>query len=684
MASAPQKPFSLRPWPHGDRKPKNLGEFIARVNAERGGFRTVTEESLRKEIEAQENGVDETNGADEMDLDSEDEAESTNIKLEDIVEARNEVIKNAEVAHQNAMLALDFVSLLLTKEIPNQARTTLSNALRDHVGLGTLGATKLATSNLSEARLQDNKMVSTGWKFTDIDRTVNSVLTSASRLQKEISLETKYWAEVLAVSDSGWAVSRVPNERHTLGVRYGFSEAAATFRNTSLAAMRRSEEGTVDLDCGRTIGESQRLLVTIEKNGKVVGRSSLPKPLPSDAALQDRVLEARDTIFNQELWHEINREGRSLLSYNVRLEESSITYDMEEDTKVIFSLQALGDEMDHSQDKHSEDGQAASISVMLNLLLSYAHEQNNHRRSQPSAIARFQSSIPPPYALLRPIIAHLQHGRTLAKATKFISDLTTILQSAGISTAHYKLTEPPISPSMARNTPGSRSLPSEALIHTLLEPLKFQFQLVITPEAQLLVHGQTTFFPIVTTMYQIRLLPPSVPSNQDASPSYNTLASSFPPTDAREGYPDLRDVIYYVRQATARALTDHLEASVYEWTSAADGTAEETKDEDTDDGARDEPKTWIKTIKGTVLQNPAKTHELIVEVANEGDEDLVDEPAPETDDLLPLELRLYGVWQAGGKANKKKWAWSIKGASKSAEQNNLVDAAKAVVKGQVD
>ena len=96
MSSGPHKPFSLRPWPHGDRKPKNLGEFIARVNAERGGFRTVTEESLRKEIEAQENGVGETNAADEMEVDSEEEGDSTHVKIEDIIEARNEVIKDVE------------------------------------------------------------------------------------------------------------------------------------------------------------------------------------------------------------------------------------------------------------------------------------------------------------------------------------------------------------------------------------------------------------------------------------------------------------------------------------------------------------------------------------------------------------------------------------------------------------
>lgn len=58
MASNPAQSFVLRPVPQSDRRPKNLGEFIARVNADRG-FRNVTEESLRKEVEveAEANGI---------------------------------------------------------------------------------------------------------------------------------------------------------------------------------------------------------------------------------------------------------------------------------------------------------------------------------------------------------------------------------------------------------------------------------------------------------------------------------------------------------------------------------------------------------------------------------------------------------------------------------------------------
>ena len=55
MAST-SRPFSLRPWPAKDKKPQNLAEFIERVNTRDGGFRSLSEDALRKVVEAQEEG----------------------------------------------------------------------------------------------------------------------------------------------------------------------------------------------------------------------------------------------------------------------------------------------------------------------------------------------------------------------------------------------------------------------------------------------------------------------------------------------------------------------------------------------------------------------------------------------------------------------------------------------------
>lgn len=98
MGSTSGSPFALRPLPlpQSDRKPTNLADFIARVNADKGGFRNVTEESLRKELDAEANDVLESKEVDMLTGESEVDADAEQISLEDFHEAVNEVRRNAE------------------------------------------------------------------------------------------------------------------------------------------------------------------------------------------------------------------------------------------------------------------------------------------------------------------------------------------------------------------------------------------------------------------------------------------------------------------------------------------------------------------------------------------------------------------------------------------------------------
>lgn len=122
------------------------------------------------------------------------------------------------------MFALDFVSLLMSKDQPNHASLSISPFLREHVGMGTLGADKTQASKITEAQKDDNKRIAKGWKIQSLNKTADSILASATRLEREIELETEYWKQVLAISENGWAICRLPNEKQTLGVRFGFSE----------------------------------------------------------------------------------------------------------------------------------------------------------------------------------------------------------------------------------------------------------------------------------------------------------------------------------------------------------------------------------------------------------------------------------------------------------------------------
>lgn len=131
------------------------------------------------------------------------------------------------IASNTAMLTLDSLSLLLSKESPTQASVTLSQQLRDMVGIGTLGADKLDEPSVAddgETKKKKKSDVAVGWTLTEMNSTGNAARLAAAFLAREIETETRYWEHVMSVKKAGWSICRVPQERHTLGVRFGFSE----------------------------------------------------------------------------------------------------------------------------------------------------------------------------------------------------------------------------------------------------------------------------------------------------------------------------------------------------------------------------------------------------------------------------------------------------------------------------
>lgn len=131
-------------------------------------------------------------------------------------------------------MALETISLLLSKDTPMQASLSLSQDLRNSVGMGTMGMDKVHAPFVTEEQQRDYKTVARGWKSQALNKSVDSILASASRLEEEIGLETRYWEEVLGVSNKGWAISRLPQANHILGVTFGFSEGMLFVSSLSL------------------------------------------------------------------------------------------------------------------------------------------------------------------------------------------------------------------------------------------------------------------------------------------------------------------------------------------------------------------------------------------------------------------------------------------------------------------
>jgi mediator of RNA polymerase II transcription subunit 17 len=610
MAESDGPPLSLRPVPIADTRPKSLAEFIARVNAQPGGFRSVTEASLRAEIAAREDNNDTPEPDDAL---MEDEtAEGEGAATKDPVAARHEVLKNVDIAGNNAMLTLDFLSLLLSKQNPTQASSTLSQQLRDLVGIGTIGADKLHEPLMTAEKAKDNEDLATGWTLIEINKTRDAAEEASAFLHREIEAESKYWEEVITVQKAGWSLCKVPQERHTLGVRFGFSEAAPEFKVNGLAPMRRSDDGSIELDCGRSGSRSERVLVTYEKDGKVVSRCALPAPTSQDAPLEARVLEARNTIFSQELWHELTREARTLVAYNVRPQGSRLTCALSSTSNIILELVPVDSNL--PEDASLDTSTADAISISLQILLSYAHRHNELLRTQPippHMSRRTQQS----YALLRPIIARMMHQQNVLETTNYVGSLVQAMKNAGLPASFTLRTAQLSLPDISSRGPNQPSA-AQSLVSILLQPLDFSIAVTLLPDVSFTVRGRTFLFRVTATYYHVVVPPGS---------RLETICAPY-----KDGYPDTKTLADYLRTATAHVLVDHFLAKL---------------------SATPKKSDWLPNLEGTSIRD-ALTEGLGIRFAVEEQDD---KPT----------FAVTGTALKDGKSETKRWVWAAAGPSEA-------------------
>ena len=84
----------LQAWPAKDPNESSLPYLISRINAQRGSFRNITEESLEEEIEAIETGQVQPGLENTALSESEDnDVPDTTPRIEDVQHTRGEILK---------------------------------------------------------------------------------------------------------------------------------------------------------------------------------------------------------------------------------------------------------------------------------------------------------------------------------------------------------------------------------------------------------------------------------------------------------------------------------------------------------------------------------------------------------------------------------------------------------------
>ena len=228
------------------------------------------------------------------------------------------MINQVAIAHNEIMMAVDFVSLLESEHVAHAAQT-MSVALKEAVPNKTLGTDLWEHMPVDEARLAQDRLLARNVKMRSLQQSADAILGAAKRLEDNVRKETQFWDQMLSISSKGWSICRLPNSKG-LGVRYGFSESSAEFSRRDIAALNSNEDGSVSLDRGFGT-KPTGLKITVSRNGQVAGRSSLPSTSDeSETTLEARIRHARDSIFDEELFREMMRESRTMASQALQSE----------------------------------------------------------------------------------------------------------------------------------------------------------------------------------------------------------------------------------------------------------------------------------------------------------------------------------------------------------------------------
>ena len=243
------------------------------------------------------------------------------------------------------------------------------------------------------------------------------------------------------------------------------------------------------------------LRVQIVHKGRTLSTSYLPESGSGDQEDEDedmpierQILQARNNIYDEELHSELHREARNLMNQGVRCVDDMIQLPYGADKQIEIDL--IDCEVDQVTTSQDENSIATALAVALRILLSHAHRQNLHRRSQPPPPIMEGKRPRPVYPILKPVIENIRHRSDAQSVQAFLAGLTASLHRASLSFATKQAaTSLNIPPRLSVSRKGEPPL-TDTLLNALTSPLQTSIDLHLpSRQASLKIDIHTNLFP---------------------------------------------------------------------------------------------------------------------------------------------------------------------------------------------
>ena len=185
--------------------------------------------------------------------------------------------------------------------------------------------------------------------------------------------------------------------------------------------------------------------------------------------MEKEILNARDSIFDEELHHELDREARNLVNQGVRCIDGNILITYEIAKQIEISLVPWDEQA--PGEPESGDPVPHAIATSLRILLCHAHHQNLQKRSQIPPPLRENKPPRPTYALLKPIIEYLQHRSHIKSTQTFLNEIHDTLVSAQLDITVEQPASSHDLRSLLHTSTHSDKLGADTLLRSLTAPL---------------------------------------------------------------------------------------------------------------------------------------------------------------------------------------------------------------------
>ncbi|KTW27048.1 hypothetical protein T552_02540 [Pneumocystis carinii B80] len=350
----------------------------------------------------------------------------------DVQQIKEKLINMISNAQNECSLVLDFVSMLVSSVKPALGNSSMSTFLKERIPVGSFGTESVRGDIFSE-----DFVVSKGWKLQALSKVTSDLLDASVKIDKEITLEAKFWDQVNILRQNGWNLmhSRVGQDKNFV-INYGIMDVSRIF-GRGFAILKRGIDGDVKFD-GVDMFETFKITrLRFSENDVIKGEvvwdnSSFSEFFDKNTQI---LSQRRDSFFEEELLEEIIKEINFFDDLNAVILDNGISVEIMESKRVLL-LDIVDASTKTNKFNQEYDVLCEIVLLALHLFFSYYESQKLKWVDSFPFLSKIQNKKQT--RILFPIVSQLSHYFILDEISKELKNCVDVILAEGW-TVDYKI-----------------------------------------------------------------------------------------------------------------------------------------------------------------------------------------------------------------------------------------------------